>query len=134
MQPPIMMLWKRMWNPKWRPINSCANSKKCNEYISAEFVLLSPHFTMIWHQVHLNCHYFAISLPSQPFLGQHFDFTFFHIILGGCTLFLQLGDFGLDFTFYNCILRSWQITCLLLFVLFFIGSNLKSFDCIYISF
>jgi len=73
-----------------------------------EFVLPSPNFTMIQHQIHLKCHYyfFAFSLPSQPFPGLYFGFTsFFTTAILGATHYLQLGYFGLDFTsFCPCIL------------------------------
>jgi len=43
--------------------------------------------------------FFAISLPSQPFLAA--TFIFFHNgLLGGHTLFLQLGCFWIKFHFF----------------------------------
>ena len=73
---------------------------------------------------------FAISLPSSHFLTATLDFTsFFTTVFWGCTLFLKLGCFRLDFTFYNCILWSWHIAvincCLLLFcLLLYIGCSM----------
>ena len=49
---------------------------------------------------------FTINLPSQPFLGRHLGFHIFfhHSFFEGCTVFLQLGCFGLDFiSFCTCI-------------------------------
>ena len=61
-------------------------------------------------------------IPSQPFLGCHLGFhIFFHPgLFGGCTLFLQLGCFGLDITSF-CIAShkaSHQLALVLPFNLF----------------
>jgi len=83
------------------------NGKIFNNNNSGEIVLPSPLFTRIWHQIHLNCRYknFAISLPSQPFLGRHLGFhIFFHYGLFGPHSFFIAGLFWI--TFCNCILCS----------------------------
>ena len=65
---------------------------------------------------------FAINLPSQPFLGRHLGFhIFFHFgLFGGCTLFLQLGCFGLHITSF-CIVshKTDHMALMLPFNLFF---------------
>jgi len=73
---------------------------------------------------------FAINLP---FLSCHLVFhIFFHNgLLGSCTLFLQLGCFGLDFTsFCNCILQRWHISvngcCYLFFFCLYVGRYIVS--------
>jgi len=57
---------------------------------------------MCRRQIHPNCFYknVFISLPSQPFLGHHLGIYIFFtmVFFKGCTLFLQLDCFGLEFT------------------------------------
>jgi len=99
-QPPRMLLWKKMWNPKWRPRNGCGGSLKVKILITTIQVNLSRivvkcgegNTKFIWFVI---IKIFAFSLPPRPFLGHHFGFhIFFHnSILGDCTLFLQLGCF-----------------------------------------
>jgi len=103
-QPPRKVLWKKMWNSKWRPRNSCDGRLKAKILIfnknSSEFVEVKcgegdTKFTWI-----VVIKIFAFSLPSQPFIGCHFGFhIFFHNSIPGCrTLFIQLGC--LDLTFF----------------------------------
>ena len=121
-----MMLWKKMWSPKWQPRNGCGGRLKAKNLITTIQVnlccllhvslLFGTKFTWI-----VIIKIYAFSQPSQSFLGYYFGFHifFYNSILGGCTLFLQLGCFGLDFTsFCNFTLESWQITCLMVFDLF----------------
>ena len=85
------------------------SSRNFNSDYSGKFVLPSPHFTMIWHQIHL-IKIYAINLPSQPFLGCHLGFhIFFHNgLLGGRILYFIAGLFldQISFLFY-CMLQSW---------------------------
>ena len=66
--------------------------------------MLPSHFTRIQHKNTwiFVIKIFAINLPLQPFLGRHLGFhIFFHNgLLGGCTLFLQLGCFKIIFHFF----------------------------------
>ena len=64
--------------------------------INQELAPKSPELTLF--------NFFAISLPSQPFLGLYLGFHIYSL-LGGCTFFLQLGCFELDFTSF-CTLLS----------------------------
>ena len=72
--------------------------KKINNNNSGEFVVPPPSFTRTRKQVHQNCRYYNFChfpILSQPFLGCQLGFH----IDRGCTLFSQLGCFGLDITF-----------------------------------
>ena len=73
---------------------------------------------------------FALAYHHSYFLATTLDFTsFFTTAFLGAAHFLQLGCFWIRFHFF--LLSSWQITCLLLFVLFFIGSvSVRTFDII----
>ena len=132
-----LLLGKKKWNPKWRQRNGCDGRLKAKILISTIQVnLCCLLYVSLWFGTKFTwiviIKFFVFSLPSQPFLGRHFGFhMFFHNRGHTFFFFTSLAVFGLDFTsFCNCILYSWQITCLLLFVLFFIDSCVKSFDII----
>jgi len=86
---PKRPLWKKMWNPRWRPRNSCDGRLMEKILIMWIFCLLhvslgfGTKFTWIVVIKH-----FTISLPSQPFLGRHLGFhIFFHNGLLGVAPF-----------------------------------------------
>jgi len=126
-RPPRMLLWKKMWNPKWRPRNGCNGALKAKNLITIQ-VNLVPNCSETWRMQHkftwiVVIKIFAISPPLQPFLGCHFGFhIFFHnSILGGHTIFiLQLGcfwlrsslldDFQLNWTVYSMIFNVTELS------------------------
>jgi len=106
--PPRRPLWKKMWNPRWWPRNGCDGR------LIAKILIMTIQVNLVlflWRRQHrFTCiviiESFAISLPSQPFLGCHLGFhIFFHNdLLGGHTLFYSWAGFGLDLIVfcYNC--------------------------------
>ena len=99
-------IWRHF---RWRPRNGCDGRlmvKILITLIQVNLVLFGLGTKFTWIVV---IKIFTINLPSQPFLGCHLGFhIFFHLSLfEGCTLFLQLGCFGLNFTsFCICIHQS----------------------------
>jgi len=108
---PRMLVWKKIWNPKWLPRNGCDGRLKakilittiqvnscCLLHVSIQFgtkftwIVVIKNLPLAYH----HSHYLATTL----------DFTsFFTTAFLGPLTFLQLGCFGLDFTsFCNCIL------------------------------
>jgi len=93
-RPPRMLLWKKMWNPKWQPRNDCDCRLKAKVLITTIQDNLVLNRSETWRRQHkfawiVVIKIFAFSLQSQPFLGRHFGFhiSFHNSILGGRTLF-----------------------------------------------
>ena len=85
---------KKMWKPKWWPRNCSDGGKYYNKNDISKFMLLSPHFTRIWHQIHLNCaHMPCFRRPSHILL-----LAYHHPL--GCHLNL------ISHIFYNSMLMS----------------------------
>jgi len=85
---------------RWRPRNGCDGRLIAKNLITTIQVNSVLILSETWRRQHkftwiVVIKIFAINLPSQPFLGCHLAFhIFFHNgLLGGCTLFLQLGCF-----------------------------------------
>jgi len=99
---PKRPLWKKMWNLRWQPRNGCDDRLMAKLLITAIQVNLVLNPSETWRRQHkftwiVVIKNFAISLPSQSFLGRHLVFhIFFHNGLFGAALFLQLDCFGLD--------------------------------------
>ena len=75
-RPPKMLLWKKMWNPKWWPRNGRdgrLNAKILIMKIQVNLCCLL-HISQFWIVV---TKIFAFSVPSQPFLGYRFGFHIF---------------------------------------------------------
>ena len=104
-QPPRMLLCKKMWNPKWRPRNDCDGRLNAKILIMIIQVNLVLNHSEMWRRQHrftwiVVIKIFVFSLPSQPLLGCHFGFhIFFHNSILGPHTFLQLGCFGLDINY-----------------------------------
>ena len=114
-QPSKRLWWKKMWNPRWRPRNGCDGRLMVKILITTIQVNFDAAWSIgtkfTWIVV---IKIFTINLPSQPFLGRHLGFHIFfhHSLFEGCTLFLQLGCFGLDLTsFCICIPQSRPMAC-----------------------
>ena len=118
---PRMLLWKKMWNPKWQPRNGCDGRLKAKILITSIQVNLccllhvslrfGTKFTWI-----VVIKIFTFSLPLQPFLGRHFGFHFFKgksIIVEQCkhTFFCAFAHIyeGLRIrnVFWNLSLACW---------------------------
>jgi len=104
-----------MWNPRWQPRNGCDGRLMAKFLITTIQVNLVPNPSETWRRQHkftwiVVIKNFAISLPSQPFLGHHLGFhIFFHYGLFGAAPFLQLGCFGLDSLYRTtCEIRLWS--------------------------
>jgi len=85
--------------------------------IRAIQVNLVPNTSETWRRQHkftwiVVIKVFAISLPSQPFLGRHLGFHIFihNDLLGSHTLFSQLSCFGLD-EIYTLVVVPVCISC-----------------------
>jgi len=96
---PRMLLWKKMWNPKWAVMAGGLKAKILIPTIQVNLCCLL-HISLwfgtkfIWIVV---IKFFAISLPSQPFLSRHFGFHIFFT-----SSFLRASHF-----FYNCMGCFW---------------------------
>jgi len=133
---PKRPLWKKIWNPRWRPRNGCDGRLMAKILITTIQVNLccllhvslgfGTKFT--WIVVIKN---FAISLLLQPFLGRHLGFhIFFPNDLFGATHFFYswavLDQISLLFVIACCvasILLSLNI-CYYLCFLLSIGTKL----------
>jgi len=100
-----MLLWRKMWNPKWRPRNGCDGRLKAKNLITTiQVILCCLHVSLgfgtkfTWIVVIKNL---AFSLPSQQFLAATLGFTsffttaFLHFFIAGLFwirfhFFLQL--------------------------------------------
>ena len=94
-RPTKMLLWKKMWNPKWRPRNGCDNRLKAKILIMTIQVNLMLNRSETRRRGHkfnwiVDIKNFAFSPPSQPFLGRHFGFPIFFITaFSGATYFFK---------------------------------------------
>ena len=110
---PQRMLFE--WNPKWCPRNSSDGrliAKKFNDDYSGEFVLPSPRFIRIRHQIGLLSQPFlGRRLLSQPFLGRLLGFSITASL--GMQTFLHLDFFGIDFTsfLYDLPWSRYTVVC-----------------------
>jgi len=99
------------------------NGKNFNNNNSGEFVLLSPHFTRIWHQIYPNHHllkFLPLTYHHSHFLAVTLDFTSFHNgLLQSRTLFFY--SLAVLDSFCNCI-AVLNVCCYLPFS-FHIGDN-----------
>ena len=109
-----MSLWKKMWNPRWRPRNGCDGK------LIAKIIITRIQVNLV-----------------QFVLAATLDFTSFFTLafLGALYFFNSWTAFGLDFTsFCNCILQCWHISingcCYLSFCFLYSGRYVQYFTCV----
>jgi len=103
--PPRRPLRKKMWNPRWRPRNGCDGRLIAKVLIMTIQLNLVLNPSETWRRQHnftwiVVIKFFAINLPSQPFLGCHLGFHIFFTMafLRASHFFLQLGYFWIKST------------------------------------
>jgi len=85
---PKKAIVKKMGNQRWQPRNGCDGRLMAKFLITTIQVNFVPNPSEAWRRQHwiVIIKNFAISLPSQPFLGRHLGFhIFFHNGLFGAT-------------------------------------------------
>jgi len=105
---PKKLIVKKMWNPRWWPRNGCDGKLMVKFLTTTIQVNLASIPSETWRkQYHITwivvIKNFAISLPSQPFLGRHLGFyIFFHNGLFEAAHFFTAGLFWIRYV-YKCV-------------------------------